>query len=148
MGVTGTVHPPAGATALMCATDQGVVDMGWMFVGIVVLGSVLLVVVALVVDNLQRTFPVYWWSARKVEVVGDEEKGESEVEKMDEGRVVIEGDRVLVPSWLNLGSEEITVLEGIRERMRDLAGRRGSEATRVGGSVNESVSGNSNIKNT
>lgn len=63
MGLTGTVHPPAGATALLAVTDDSVARLGWMLVPLVLLSGTLMLVVALLINNVQRAFPVYWWTA-------------------------------------------------------------------------------------
>ncbi|KAF2747768.1 hypothetical protein M011DRAFT_38616 [Sporormia fimetaria CBS 119925] len=62
MLLTGTVHPPGGASAVLAATEPVITHMGWYFVGLVMLGTVLMVLVGLVVNNIQRQFPVYWWT--------------------------------------------------------------------------------------
>lgn len=45
MVLTKTIHPPAGATALLAATEPAVVALGWLYVGVVVLGTVVLLAV-------------------------------------------------------------------------------------------------------
>jgi CBS-domain-containing membrane protein len=62
MGLTKTVHPPAGATALLAATTPQITDLGWFLVPLVLLGSVVILLVACVVNNIQRQFPLYWWT--------------------------------------------------------------------------------------
>ncbi|KAK8058217.1 hypothetical protein PG994_008665 [Apiospora phragmitis] len=66
MALTGTVHPPAGATALLAVVDADVRALGWFLVPVMLLGSTLMLGVALLVNNLQRRFPVYWWTAGEV----------------------------------------------------------------------------------
>ncbi len=65
MHVTGTLHPPGGGTALMMAIgDQSVVQYGYLAVLFpVAAGTVILVAVALIVNNLarDRRYPVSWW---------------------------------------------------------------------------------------
>lgn len=63
MGLTGSVHPPAGATALLAVTDDGVARLGWALVPLVLAGCALMLLVALLVNNVQRTFPASWWTA-------------------------------------------------------------------------------------
>lgn len=63
MGVTNTVHPPGGATAVLAATNAEIVALGWMFVPLTMLGSAVMLAVALLVNNLQRQYPNYWWTA-------------------------------------------------------------------------------------
>lgn len=66
MGLTGTTHPPAGATALLAVTDDKVTALGWMLVPVVLLHCALMFVVALFINNIQRVYPQYWWTQRDV----------------------------------------------------------------------------------
>ncbi|KAK4461555.1 HPP family-domain-containing protein [Cladorrhinum samala] len=85
MALTGTVHPPAGATALMAVVDEDVSRMGWFLLVPVLLGCGLMLVAALLVNNIQRRFPFYWWSPsetgqfwakRRAKKSGGEKEGE------------------------------------------------------------------------
>ncbi|KAK7967658.1 uncharacterized protein PG986_001935 [Apiospora aurea] len=67
MALTGTVHPPAGATALLAVVDADVRALGWFLIPVMLLGCTLMFCVALLVNNVQRRFPVYWWTAGEVE---------------------------------------------------------------------------------
>ncbi|KAH6839522.1 HPP family-domain-containing protein [Chaetomium sp. MPI-CAGE-AT-0009] len=62
MALTGTVHPPAGATALMAVLDDRVAALGWFLLAPLLLGCCLMLGVAMLVNNVQRRFPFYWWS--------------------------------------------------------------------------------------
>ncbi|KND90043.1 Transmembrane protein [Tolypocladium ophioglossoides CBS 100239] len=62
MALTKTVHPPAGATALLAVVDTDLVRMGWFLIPVVMLGCALMLGVALLVNNIERQFPVYWWT--------------------------------------------------------------------------------------
>ncbi|KAL2158157.1 hypothetical protein VTH06DRAFT_4725 [Thermothelomyces fergusii] len=62
MALTGTVHPPAGATALMAVVEPSVAGLGWFLLVPVMLGCALMLAVALLVNNIQRRFPFYWWT--------------------------------------------------------------------------------------
>ncbi len=62
MALTGTVHPPAGATALLAVTDGDAHAIGWWLVPAVLVGSVLMQCIALVFNNVQQRYPMYWWS--------------------------------------------------------------------------------------
>lgn len=66
MALTGTVHPPAGATALLAVVDADVRALGWLLIPVILLGCTLMFGVALLVNNLQRRFPVYWWTSGEV----------------------------------------------------------------------------------
>ena len=53
MDLTATTHPPAGATALLATTDDRIAEIGWLYIGIVVLSSLLVLAVALINNNMQ-----------------------------------------------------------------------------------------------
>ena len=67
MHVTRSMHPPGGATALIAVIGgEGVRGLGYLYAVFPVLtGSVILLVVALIVNNLSRHparhYPVYWF---------------------------------------------------------------------------------------
>lgn len=145
MGLTGTVHPPAGATALLAVTDEGVNELGWMLVPLVLLSSSLMLVVALVVNNVQRRFPRYWWTSEEVGSFwrrtqrhsgqGDCEKADmeavSEVERtvstvasegsavgeFSAGAITITRQGIFAASGVNFTPEEKSCLEGLRRRL-------------------------------
>lgn len=135
MGVTKTVHPPAGATALLAAVDSRVRDMGWLLVPVVIVSSGLMIAVGLLLGNVQRTYPRYWWTPGMVgrgtlDVSADAEKG-MEKEKEKKGGmtdvvsdaaaavVVVERDRIVVPDFIVLGAVERNVLEVLRGRIQE-----------------------------
>ncbi|KAL4897158.1 HPP family-domain-containing protein [Aspergillus ambiguus] len=60
MDITETTHPPAGATALLPATDDAVWRLSWYYLPVVLLSSALLLVVALIINNIQRRYPSFW----------------------------------------------------------------------------------------
>ncbi|OAA48498.1 HPP family protein [Metarhizium rileyi] len=62
MALTKTVHPPAGATALLAVIDDSLIRIGWFMLPVMLLGCVLMLGVALIVNNLERRFPMYWWT--------------------------------------------------------------------------------------
>jgi hypothetical protein len=134
MAMTNTVHPPGGATALLAAIDPTVLAMGWMFIPLLLLGSILMLVVALLINNIQRQFPVFWWTPRDVgiqrrpdiESSGKNGNGEkSETSPASVGRsgfkqtIVINSERILIPEEFPLDAEQIEVLEILRIRLRD-----------------------------
>lgn len=67
MAMTKTVHPPAGATALLCATSADITELGWWVLALIVLACMLMLVSALLLNNLIRVWPVYWWTPAKLE---------------------------------------------------------------------------------
>ena len=61
MALTGTVHPPAGATALIAVVDDSSIKLGWYLILLVLLGCTIMTLMALFLNNIQRRFPSYWW---------------------------------------------------------------------------------------
>lgn len=64
MGLTKTVHPPAGATALLAVVDANLARLGWFLIPVMMLGCTLMLAVALLINNLERQFPLYWWTSQ------------------------------------------------------------------------------------
>ncbi|KAF2086821.1 hypothetical protein K490DRAFT_42975 [Saccharata proteae CBS 121410] len=139
MALTSTIYPPGGATAVLAATDEQIVRMGWMFVPLVLLGSCVMLGVALCVNNVARSYPVFWWSPAgdvggwDVEEVGEvpvPELGDDELEGRRSGsacghlgglrRIVITDRHVLIPEGFALGPEQEEVLEVLRGQLRGL----------------------------
>jgi len=134
MGLTKTVHPPAGATALLCATEPAITALGWLFLPMIILGTTLLLAVALLLNNIQRQFPVYWWTPADLRLplkVDDIERVPSGADKtedaptasssitqiMDEERIVINKEHIFVPDWLALDDEEKAALEILHTKL-------------------------------
>ena len=111
MAATKTVHPPAGATAVLAAADGG-----WEFVALVVAGSAVMVGVACVWTNLGGAllgglrWPLWWW-------VQDAAVQDARA-AADEVVLVVGADGVRAPEWLQLAPEERRVLEGVWARVR------------------------------
>ena len=63
MHVVKAVHPPGGATALIAAFLGGARAEGYLFVASTMVGYVVMIIVALLVDNVARSvsYPRYWW---------------------------------------------------------------------------------------
>jgi hypothetical protein len=133
MLLTNTVHPPGGASAVLAATEPAITAMGWYFVGLVMWGTTLMVLVGLVINNIQRQFPIYWWTPLDIrkakkedeETVPDARGGIERRETQDkqkydreDGRIRITGAEVLLPCDLSLNADEAKVLERLRERLR------------------------------
>ena len=60
MQLTKTTHPPAGATALLPATTPEIWVMSWYFLPVVLLSSIFVLITALIINNTQRRYPVFW----------------------------------------------------------------------------------------
>ncbi|KAJ3562187.1 hypothetical protein NP233_g9734 [Leucocoprinus birnbaumii] len=66
MQITQTVHPPAGATALLPAIDSEIRGIGWYYLPVVLLSSTLAFTVALITNNVQRKYPAFWFTPNKL----------------------------------------------------------------------------------
>lgn len=75
MSVTKTVHPPAGATALLAATNLEVRQLGWWLLPLVLLSAMLMLASALLLNNFAgRKFPVYWWTPVDLKALREERR--------------------------------------------------------------------------
>lgn len=132
MGVTKTVHPPAGATALLAAVDNRIRDMGWLLVPVVIVSSGLMIAVGLLLGNVQRTYPRYWWTpgmvgrdlrkARKAPNLDVEKVVEKTVETSGVSFtdvLIVERDKIVIPEFIVLGDVERNVLEVLRGRIQE-----------------------------
>ena len=133
MGITNTVHPPGGATALLAAVDPTVNKLGWYFVALVILGSLLMLLCALLINNIQRQFPVFWWTPRDVgkqakkDIEPSAHVGKRPLEELlgqpgsvsEQNTIIITPGRIMVPEGLELGQEERGMLEVLRDRLRE-----------------------------
>lgn len=133
MLLTGSVHPPGGASAVLAATEPAITAMGWYFVGLVAWGATLMIIVGLLINNIQRQFPIYWWTPLDIrrakkqdfETVPDARGGleRRETEKQQRydqpaERIEITGAEVRLPEALSLNKDEAELLERLRERLR------------------------------
>lgn len=120
MGMTKTVHPPAGATALLAATSSDVTALGWWLLPLVLLASSLMLASAMLVNNLYKRFPLYWWTA-------------ADLSKLDKSDVVTVNEaekadaRSGSDSSINSASDV-----GMTKNAQPQAVRNGSDATYVG----------------
>ncbi len=147
MALTKTVHPPAGATALLLVTDENLSRMGWFVLPMILLGCALMITTACIVNNVGRRFPVYWWTPedlrsgrllfrRRPSVstekgsAMDEGKVEPDLESAtpehaSEGKastlvneiIIRAGEGVVVPEHLYLTEEEQQFLETLSKRL-------------------------------
>ena len=138
MILTKTVHPPGGATALLAAILPNVTKLGWYFVPMVLLDSVLMMVTALIINNLQRRWPIFWWTPDEVgqrwrRTKGDVESVKNlthELESQNVRRssvdvyqehlphaIVVTADHVLIPHYHELDPEDFAALYSIQAKM-------------------------------
>ncbi|RXW11465.1 hypothetical protein EST38_g14390 [Candolleomyces aberdarensis] len=62
MQMTGTTHPPAGATALIAVVSPDIRNIGWLYLPVVLLAASIAVVVALLCNNMHGRYPTFWWT--------------------------------------------------------------------------------------
>jgi len=134
MAITKTIHPPSGGTALMAATSVEIRAMGWYYVPVVMLSSVLMIAVGLITNNMQRRYPMFWWTSAPLKTKREleEEKAEKEttetaverqisgdsVEKQEDALIVtLEG--VVVPEFLRLSYDQRQVLDELQGKIRE-----------------------------
>lgn len=118
---------------MLAATEPIITAMGWYFVGLVAWGATLMVIVGLFINNIQRQFPVYWWTpldlrkARKqdLETMPDARGGLESKETREEQiydqpyeKIEITGAEVTLPETFSLNAEEAELLEKLRGRLR------------------------------
>ena len=60
--INGNFCVMSGATALLAAVNLQVRLLGWYYLPVVLLSSTLILVVALILNNIQRRYPVFWFS--------------------------------------------------------------------------------------
>ncbi|KAJ5657653.1 uncharacterized protein N7484_001302 [Penicillium longicatenatum] len=128
MVLTNTVHPPAGATSLLAVTNPQVVGLGWFLFPVMMLGATLMQVAALLINNIHRRFPLYWWTPRPLSRPQnrDVEQPEKEApslpsqyeDSLKEPRQLIVGrSEILVPDGVYLTASERKILKEIQERV-------------------------------
>jgi CBS-domain-containing membrane protein len=127
MGLTKTIHPPAGATALLAATTPEITALGWFMIPLVLLGSVVMLVVACVVNNIQRQFPLYWWTEHDLSVVRpgstDVDKRAGVLQSEDSERAIrVTEHEIIVPDSVTLTDYEKGILEALKARLRIMKG--------------------------
>ncbi|KAJ5737549.1 uncharacterized protein N7483_002674 [Penicillium malachiteum] len=128
MVLTNTVHPPAGATALLAVTNSQTAGLGWFLFPVMILGVTLMQATALIINNIQRRFPLYWWTPRplsqqhrvdleKYEKAGSDVPSQYEDSLNEPRRLVVERDDMQVPNGIYLTEFERDVLDKIQERI-------------------------------
>lgn len=87
MSMTKTVHPPAGATALLCATSAEITELGWWYLALVLLGCMLMLASALIINNVARRYPVYWWTPADLQAVHEQKRDYKDVETASQAAI-------------------------------------------------------------
>lgn len=125
MKMTNCVHPPAGAAALLPSAVIEVRAIGWYYLPVQLLSTVLVVVVACLFNNIQRRYPVFWWtpaSLKKkhqsdIQTIPENEKNGS----FEEREVKITRHGIEIPEDLEVSQEYVQFLEEIKQMLVELA---------------------------
>ena len=112
MRLTGTVHPPAGATALLAVMEG---ERRWGFVGVVAAGSAVLCVGGMLVGVLEgQGWPVWWWRDEGQLVVKHAGAGEDLERAEEDAVVVLARGEVTVPQEWKGNGELMRAVEEVR----------------------------------
>ena len=130
MTLTNSIHPPAGATALLAAVDLKIGQLGWYLLPLVMLSTALVLVTSLLLNNIQRQYPKYWWTptdvGRKKRPDDVEKKSSSknslntkvqDVEEAEEPVIKITKDGISVPGCVYFSDEEMGILQVLHKRL-------------------------------
>ncbi|KAJ6097621.1 hypothetical protein N7499_001995 [Penicillium canescens] len=105
------------------------VGLGWFLIPVMLLGVTLMVAAAVVINNVQRRYPLYWWTSHPLAVPRQDleeirhEKPPSFLRNYEDSltdvprRLVVERGDISVPDGVTLSAEETEVLEKISERL-------------------------------
>ncbi|OAP57168.1 hypothetical protein AYL99_07906 [Fonsecaea erecta] len=99
MSFTKTIHPPAGATALLAATNVEIQDLGWWLLPLVLLAAMLMLASALVINNFSgRRYPVYWWTPVDLKHLKEEGRKATLARRLERGGIDGDVERGADPS--------------------------------------------------
>ncbi|KAL1855608.1 hypothetical protein Plec18167_004053 [Paecilomyces lecythidis] len=85
MLVTGTAHPPAGATALNAAVQSQIVSLSWRYLPTVLASSLIMLGWAIIINNVgRRRYPLHWWAPGPVFVLPPEEQPDAQLRAQEE----------------------------------------------------------------
>ena len=137
------IHPPSGGTALIAATQADIRALGWYYIPVVMLSAVLMITVGLIANNVQRRYPMYWWTStpfksRHPVVVGKVETleegsvptldgaGSSTIELHDfeKGRegILVSAENIVIPEFLALSYDQRAVLDELQIKIKEYCG--------------------------
>ena len=97
------------------------------------LSTILTLMTSLLINNIQRQYPTYWWTAADISKSENEkdfekspgsskssmEKGPQHLETTSGYTIKITEGGILVPQHVDLTAEELALLENLTERLAD-----------------------------
>jgi hypothetical protein len=143
MAITKTTHPPGGATAMFAICEPGLTSLGWYYVPAIMLWAIVAVATGLVTNNIQRRYPVFWFTPTKLLRPKEDLEEEREIRAADgecdlrnsiesdetnetdgvlakENFVVISGAGITIPDSLCLSSQQKQAVEEIQRLLEAL----------------------------
>lgn len=100
MDLTGTIHPPSGATALLPCVNEEIRLLGWNYLPVLLIHCCVFLGVALLCNNIVRQYPKYWlW------------------QNIPPQQIVVTKNGVSCPPDIYLTDDEIRVIQGIQGRI-------------------------------
>ncbi|KAJ9211105.1 hypothetical protein DTO166G4_7242 [Paecilomyces variotii] len=94
MLITGTAHPPAGATGLNAAVQSQIVTLSWRYLPTVLASSLIMLGWALVINNVgRRRYPLHWWAPGPVFVIPPEEQPDAQLGAQEEAQEEVDIQR-------------------------------------------------------
>ncbi|KAI1277677.1 HPP family-domain-containing protein [Xylaria sp. FL0933] len=122
MGLTKTVHPPAGATALIAVIDDRSVKIGWKLIPLILLSCTVMMIVALILNNVFTRFPLYWWTPSDLGVLPKQQPSALSLDDEEKGKsrrfeILIGDNKIIVPEHIQLTPEEKLLLERIASKL-------------------------------
>jgi hypothetical protein len=132
--ITKTIHPPSGGTVLIAATQADIRVLGWYYVPVVMLSSVLMIAVGLITNNVQRQYPMYWWTSiplkpSQKEILGRDgrrslqltESAATRVDDVEKGglAVIVSSQGLVLPEFLRLSYDQRAVLDELQIKIKE-----------------------------
>jgi CBS-domain-containing membrane protein len=145
MTLTGTLHPPGGATAVLAVVDPSLRGLRWQLIPLVAISSTVMIAVACLMGNVLRRYPHCWWTTGEC---GTRWQGQSNAiglelndtankplpdkndcsslatpnctgsySRLHEAPILVTCQGVLYPLDLDVGEEESAVLEGLAAKL-------------------------------
>ncbi|CAN6638656.1 hypothetical protein TRVA0_017S00804 [Trichomonascus vanleenenianus] len=123
------VHPPAGAAAFI-ASISPVKELGWYYLPVQLLSSVIFIGVAIIFNNIERRYPQYWWTPIDLGKNNEEESIKEEMADLERDtreefdHISIRIDHIHIPDTIIITEEELRVLETLQLKLGGPALRR------------------------
>lgn len=142
MFITKTVHPPAGAAAMLPCIDDEVRALGWYYLAVQLAISAVFMTVTQIVNNVLLVYPMYWWTPVTLKpkqlppptdteslesyaptlATNSEDGGPIRVsrtrtnEQVGDGRleIIIRPDHVYLPPLLTLSADQLQLIEELQ----------------------------------